>query len=105
MKPTGASATPSPPWRADGTESLPSVPVTCEAGAADLTPPHIVLISPPTSALEGAPVWVEARILDNRSHDYISATLHYRVPGARQLELDDHDPPRESSLHRANTGT
>jgi hypothetical protein len=70
----------------DGTESLPSVPVTCEAGTADRTPPHIVLISPPTSALEGAPVWVEARILDNRSYENISATLHYRVPGAKKWQ-------------------
>jgi hypothetical protein len=69
---------------ADGVESLPSVPVTCEAGTADHTPPHIVLISPPTSALEDAPVWVEARILDNRSYDNISATLHYRVPGSKK---------------------
>ena len=72
---------------ADGTESLPSVPATCDAGTADRTPPHIVLISPPTSALEGAPVWIEARILDNRSYDNISATLHYRVPGARKWKF------------------
>jgi hypothetical protein len=69
---------------ADSAESLPSVPVTCEAGTADRTPPHIVVISPPTSAPEGAPVWVEARILENRSYDSISATLHHRVPGARK---------------------
>ena len=69
---------------ADGAESLPSVPVTCEAGAADHTPPHVVVISPPTSALEGEPVWVEARILDNRMYDSISATLHYRVPGSKK---------------------
>ena len=64
--------------------SLPSVPVTCEAGPTDHTPPHIVVISPPTSAMEGVPVWVEARVLDNRSYDNISATLHYRVPGAKR---------------------
>ena len=69
---------------ADGTESLPSVPVTCEAGKADHTPPHIVVISPPMSALEGAPVWIEARILENRSYANVSATLHYRVPGAKK---------------------
>ncbi len=68
----------------NGAESLPSVPVTCEAGPTDHTPPHIVVISPPTSAMEGAPVWVEARVLDNRSYDNISATLHYRVPGAKR---------------------
>ncbi len=45
---------------ADGKESPPSVPVTCDAGAADHTAPHIVVISPPTSALEGTPVWIEA---------------------------------------------
>jgi hypothetical protein len=69
---------------ADGAESLPSVPVTCDAGPADHTPPHIVLISPPTSALEGTPVWIEARVLDNRADDCISATLHYRAPGDRK---------------------
>jgi hypothetical protein len=68
----------------DGTESLPSVPVTCDAGSADRTPPHVVVISPPTSAPEGAPVWIEARVLDNRSYDSISATLHYRTPGAKR---------------------
>jgi len=69
---------------ADGTESLPSVPVTCDAGAADRTPPHVVMISPPTSAREGAPVWIEARVLDNRAHECVSATLRYRAPGARK---------------------
>jgi hypothetical protein len=69
---------------ADGTESLPSVPMTCEAGAADRTPPHIVVISPPTSTMEGAPVWVEARILENRSYANVSATLHYRALGAKK---------------------
>ncbi len=68
---------------ADGAESLPSVPVSCEAGTADHTPPHIVVISPPTSAMEGAPVWVEARVLENRSYDDISARLRYRVPGSK----------------------
>ncbi len=66
----------------NGMESLPSVPVTCEAGPADRTPPHIVMISPPTSTPEDAPVWIDARILDNRSYEAISATLRYRVPGA-----------------------
>jgi hypothetical protein len=69
---------------ADGRESRPSVPATCEAGIADRTPPHIVVISPPTSAMEGTPVWIEARVLDNRAHDCISATLHYRVPGSKR---------------------
>jgi hypothetical protein len=69
---------------ADGAESLPSVPVTCEAGPADHTPPHIVMISPPTSAMEGAPVWIEARVLENRAYDNISAILHYRVPGSKK---------------------
>ena len=69
---------------ADGTESLPSVPVTCDAGSADRTAPHIVMISPPTSAIEGKPVWIEARVLDNRAHDCISATLRYHVPGSKK---------------------
>ena len=31
--------------------SLPSVPCTCEAGNADHTPPHAVVVSPPTSVV------------------------------------------------------
>ena len=69
---------------ADGAESLPSVPAICESGAADHTPPHIVVISPPTSATEGTPVCIEARVLDNRADDCISATLYYRVLGSKR---------------------
>jgi hypothetical protein len=69
---------------AEGTESVSSVPVTCEAGAADQTPPQMVLISPPTSAVEGEPVWVEARVLENRSFECVSATLHYRSLGEKK---------------------
>jgi hypothetical protein len=69
---------------ADGGESMPSVPATCEAGTADRTPPRIIVISPPTSAAEGTPVWIEARVLDNRANDCLSATLHYRIPGSKR---------------------
>jgi hypothetical protein len=69
---------------ADGGESMPSVPATCEAGTADCTPPRIIMISPPTSAAEDTPVWIEARVLDNRANDCISATLHYRIPGSKR---------------------
>ena len=71
----------------DGGESLPAVPVRCDAGSADRTPPHIVVISPPTSASEHSPVWIEARILENRSFENISATLNYRIPGARRWKV------------------
>ena len=66
-------------------ESPPSVPARCEAGAADKTAPRLVVISPPTSAVEGQPVWLKARALDNRDHDLISVTLHYRKPGAKEF--------------------
>ena len=71
----------------NGAESVRSVPARCEAGKADKTPPHIVVISPPTSVAEGQPVWIKARCLDNRTYDSISATLHYRWPGTEQWRM------------------
>ena len=68
----------------DDSESLASLPVVCEAGHGDKTPPRIVVISPPTSAVEGRPVWVKAHLLDNRAYDLLSSTLCYRKPGAGQ---------------------
>jgi hypothetical protein len=66
---------------ASGKERPMSVPSTCDAGKADQSPPQIVMISPPISNPVGQPVWVKARILDNRTYESISAILHYRVPG------------------------
>ncbi|MCY2924783.1 MAG: carbohydrate-binding protein, partial [Planctomycetota bacterium] len=66
-------------------ESPLSVPARCEAGAADKTAPRLVVISPPTSAVEGQAVWLKARALDNRSYDLIAVTLHYRKPGAKEF--------------------
>jgi hypothetical protein len=66
----------------DDGESLASLPVTCEAGQGDKTPPRIVVISPPTTAMAGQPVWIKARLLDNRVYELLSATLCYRQPGA-----------------------
>ena len=68
--------------RWDEQESPQSLPYPCQAGAADRTPPQIVVISPPTSAFAGQPVAVKARLLDNRGYELLSATLCYRKPGA-----------------------
>jgi len=62
-------------------ESSPSISARCQAGTADASPPRIVVISPPGSAIEGQPVWLKARALDNRENGLISMTLHYRKPG------------------------
>ena len=63
-------------------ESPKSVPSTCKAGSADNDAPNIIVISPPTSAVIGQPVDVEARVLDNRTYSSISAILYYRSLGA-----------------------
>lgn len=68
----------------DGGQSLPSVPVVCLAGSADKSPPHIVVVSPPTSAAEGQPVCVKARILENRTYESVSAVLYYRGLGGAE---------------------
>ena len=62
-------------------ETQKSIPAACSAGSADNQPPHIVLISPPTSAAKGQPFEIKARLLDNRTHQNITADLHYRAPG------------------------
>ncbi len=66
---------------ADGRESPRSAPSICQAGAAGKTPPHIVMVSPPTSATEGQPVWVKIRVLANRTPESVSAAVYYRAPG------------------------
>ncbi len=71
----------------DGKESVRSEPAFCEAGSADKTPPHIVVVSPPVSVAEGQPVWIKARVLDNRAYDSVSARLHFRTPGAPQWQV------------------
>jgi len=76
--------------RWDDLESVPSLTATCEAGTADETAPQIIVISPATTVLSGQPLWVKARLLDNRTYDLLNATLYYRKPGAkdwRQLTM------------------
>ena len=68
----------------NGKESLPSVKSRCLAGAADKEPPFIVMISPPLSATMGQPVEIKARVVDGRSYESITATLHYRQPGTQE---------------------
>lgn len=62
---------------------LPSISVPCWGGNADKEGPQIVVISPPTSVLVGQPVWIKARLLDNRSDELLTATLYYRSIGAK----------------------
>lgn len=56
----------------------PSISVPCQAGNADMDGPQIVVISPPTSVLEGQTVCVKASLLDNRADALLSATLFYK---------------------------
>jgi hypothetical protein len=65
----------------DGTESERSPGAFCSAGKSDREPPLVVLISPPSSAKQGSFFTVKIRLLDERSHDLQSATLHYRKMG------------------------
>ena len=67
---------------AAGKESVPSVAAVCEAGQADTTPPHLVVVSPPTSLSAGLPAQIKVRILDGRTYDSVSAVLCYRTPGS-----------------------
>jgi hypothetical protein len=64
-----------------------SVGVTAIGGDADKTAPQIVVISPPTSILAGQPVWIKARLLDNRSEELLTATLNYRRAGEASWTL------------------
>lgn len=64
-----------------GQESSKSVPSSCKAGNADTDAPNVVVISAPTSSAVGQPVEVEARVLDDRTFNSISATLYYRTLG------------------------
>jgi hypothetical protein len=68
----------------DHRESPLSVPCSCDAGNADKSPPQVVVISPPTSIRAGQPASIKARVIDGRAYDCISATLHYRAPGAAE---------------------
>ncbi len=61
---------------------LPSISVPCYGGNADVAGPQIVVISPPTSVLAGQPLWIKARLLDNRSDECLTATLYYRSMGS-----------------------
>ncbi len=66
-------------WGNDGV--APSIALSCYAGNADKTAPQIVVISPPTSVLQGQPALIKARLLDNRSDELLTATLYYRTTG------------------------
>lgn len=70
--------------RWDDMGSIPSIAASCDAGAADKTPPQIVVISPPGSVLAGQPVYIKARLLDNRTPELLQAELHYRSLGASE---------------------
>ncbi|WP_319586198.1 alpha-glucuronidase family glycosyl hydrolase [uncultured Desulfobulbus sp.] len=67
-----------------GIESAKSVPDICAAGSADAGAPKIVVVSPPMSIASGQSPEIKARILDDRTYGSISASIHYRTPGATQ---------------------
>lgn len=67
-----------------GAESLPSVPSYCEAGRGDLSPPDIVAISPPGTALAGQRAPIKARLLDGRAYSELSCHVVWRHFGAHQ---------------------
>jgi len=64
---------------ADGTESQCGAPVTVDTNA-----PRVVVISPPTTAIAGQPLDIEARVSTGFVPEEVSAELHYRSPGAKQ---------------------
>ena len=63
-----------------------SQPNRLKAVDPDAAPPRVVVISPPTSSLQGQGVDIEARIIDDREQGRLSAALCYRQPGARAWE-------------------
>lgn len=67
-----------------GVESVKSVSDTCAAGSADISSPVIVVVSPPTSVAAGQSAEINTRILDDRTYGSISASIHYRIPGASE---------------------
>lgn len=62
----------------EGNEGPRSIPALCDAGSSDSNAPFVAVISPPTSCVAGQPVWVKARLLDDRAYDQMGATLFYR---------------------------
>jgi Carbohydrate binding module (family 6)/Glycosyl hydrolase family 67 N-terminus len=72
---------------ADGTESELSPSVQCYTGNADTEAPRIVIVSPPSSVKQGTKFSLKVRLLDNREHSLLNATLYYRTIGARQWKI------------------
>jgi hypothetical protein len=66
---------------AEKNESPLSVRTGCMAGSSDSDAPIVVVISPPTSSPVGQPLWIKARVLDDRAYDDIKADLFYRAIG------------------------
>ena len=65
---------------ASGALSEPSWAVRCQAGSADRTPPHIVMVSQPETAPEGRPVELTLRLLDNRDPSHLTGWVEWRSP-------------------------
>jgi len=63
----------------DGSESLQSPPVTVDTNA-----PRVVVISPPTTAMAGQPLDIEARVSSGFVPEEVSAELRYRSLGAKK---------------------
>ena len=67
---------------ADGEDSLQCTPVT-----VDTSTPRVVVISPPTSAVPGQPVDIEARVCCGWLPDEVTAQLQYRRMGTERWVL------------------
>ena len=63
----------------DGTESQHGAPVTVDTKAA-----RVVVISPPTTAIAGQPLDLEARVSSGFVPEEVSADLQYRSTGAKR---------------------
>ena len=78
---------------------LPSLAESCYAGNADVNGPQIVVISPPASLKAGQPLWVKARLLDNRSAESLSAMLYYRNAGEKEWKEISDDEEGEDDFY------
>jgi hypothetical protein len=64
-----------------GVSSPRSVADTVATGAADHTPPKVIVVSAPSSVVSGASLDLLARLVDSRDPSELTATLNYRPFG------------------------
>jgi len=65
----------------EGHKSPLGIPARCPAGNADREAPVIVINSPVTSVMKGAPLHIRFSVVEDRLPEVVSGTLHYRKPG------------------------